>query len=180
MYSVQFVQSHGYCCFAIAATIAATDSDPSTGCSDCGSSCLGIKPPVQRRAPRCLTPHFRRHIHSTLDSSPTRSFFMPNPVDDSPKPPGAIALPPDASELQSNDVATRRSKFRRSAIGFLLICSILALAVFKYSQTVDSARDPRLQVSRPRSTHYNAHLLYRHTRRREARNTARNGPRVCP
>ncbi|KAJ7849448.1 hypothetical protein B0H13DRAFT_1906182 [Mycena leptocephala] len=56
---------------------------------------------------------------------------MPNPVDDSSKPPGAIALPPDASELQSNDVATRR---------------ILALAVFKYSQTVDSARDPRLQA----------------------------------
>ncbi|KAJ7816415.1 hypothetical protein B0H14DRAFT_3877869 [Mycena olivaceomarginata] len=71
---------------------------------------------------------------------------MPNPVDDSPKPLGAIALPPDVSELQSNDVATRRSKFRRSAICFLLICSILALAVFKYPQTVDSARDPRLQA----------------------------------
>jgi hypothetical protein len=127
-----------------------------------------------------LTPHFRRHVHSTLDSSPTRSFFMPNPVDDSSKPPGAIALPPDASELQSNDVATRRSKFRPSAICFLLICSVLALAVFKYSQTVDSARDPRLQVSRSPSIHYDAHLLYRHTRRREVRNTVRNGPRVCP
>ncbi|KAF7351985.1 hypothetical protein MVEN_01160700 [Mycena venus] len=74
---------------------------------------------------------------------------MPNPVDDSPNPHGAIALPPDASELQLNDAATRRSKFRRRIIYFLLICSTLSLAgraIDRRPGAVDIARDPRLQA----------------------------------
>ncbi|KAF8145188.1 hypothetical protein K438DRAFT_1782127 [Mycena galopus ATCC 62051] len=80
---------------------------------------------------------------------------MPNPVDDSPKPPGAIALPADGSELQRHDTATRRSKFRRSVIYFLLICLALALAGFTICSgraidwrlgAVDIARDARLQA----------------------------------